>query len=268
MHCLRPGGWSGACLAAIPCNGPVVPLVLHAKYCLQALVHAICKLHACFQVCNAKQMTKHSTMSHVVPSCGGAEVVILLTVATGPSPAMLTADAAILYGLFVLQYDAAILDPALSLTESECIARAKNYTLTQANVKGTAPANVWSYCSTAICNYTYANGTSASFVSPCAGKHPASICQMGYSFAVDSNKYMEPAMLTGIGSGTAGELLQYHSHHKSVCVNLFVCADGTARPSNAVPCMGFWSVCAASCMQLVQCAVQGSGTHASCWSIQ
>ena len=44
---------------------------------------------------------------------------------------------------FALQYDTPILDPALGLTESECIVRAKIYTLTQATVAGTAPANVW-----------------------------------------------------------------------------------------------------------------------------
>nr|QOL01268.1 putative extracellular protein TR9_071c [Trebouxia lynnae] len=103
-----------------------------------------------------------------------------------------------------LPYDVAILDPALSLTESECIVRAKNYTLTEANMEGTAPANVWNYCSTGICNYTLLNGTSGTFVSPYAGTHTESICQMGYSNAVDNNEYVEPAYITGIGQGTAG----------------------------------------------------------------
>ena len=83
--------------------------------------------------------------------------------------------------------------------------RAKNYTLTQATVAGTAPANVWNYCLTGVCNYTFANGTSGTFVSPYAGTHTASICQMGYSAAVDSNEYVEPAYITGTGLGTAGE---------------------------------------------------------------
>ena len=108
--------------------------------------------------------------------------------------------------VLVLQYDVAILDPALSLTESECIVRAKNYTLTEANMEGTAPANVWNYCSTGICNYTLLNGTSGTFVSPYAGTHTESICQMGYSNAVDNNEYVEPAYITGIGQGTAGKL--------------------------------------------------------------
>jgi len=115
--------------------------------------------------------------------------------------------------LFALQYDTPILDPALGLTESECIVRAKNYTLTQANVQGTPPANVWDYCSTGVCNYTLANGTQGTFVSPYAGTHTTSICQMGYSAAVDSNEYVEPAYITGIGQGTAGE-----SSPASVCL--------------------------------------------------
>ena len=105
----------------------------------------------------------------------------------------------------VLQFDVEILDPALSLSESECIAVAKNYTLTQANVKGTSPAKVWNYCSTGICNYTIPNGTSGTFVSPYAGAHTASICQLGYSTAVDNNDFVEAAMITGTGSGSAGK---------------------------------------------------------------
>ena len=115
--------------------------------------------------------------------------------------------------LFALQYDTPILDPALGLTESECIVRAKNYTLTQANVQGTPPANVWNYCSTGVCNYTMVNGTQGTFISPYAGTHTTSICQMGYSAAVDSNEYVEPAYITGIGQGTAGE-----SSAASVCL--------------------------------------------------
>ncbi|KAL0056069.1 hypothetical protein WJX82_007413 [Trebouxia sp. C0006] len=103
-----------------------------------------------------------------------------------------------------IPYDTPILDPALGLTESECIVRAKNYTLTQANVQGTPPANVWNYCSTGVCNYTMVNGTQGTFISPYAGTHTTSICQMGYSAAVDSNEYVEPAYITGIGQGTAG----------------------------------------------------------------
>jgi len=110
-----------------------------------------------------------------------------------------------LWPWFALQYDTPILDPALGLTESECIVRAKNYTLTQADVQGTPPANVWNYCSTGVCNYTMVNGTELTFVSPYAGAHTTSICQMGYSAAVDSNEYVEPAYITGIGQGTAGE---------------------------------------------------------------
>ena len=104
----------------------------------------------------------------------------------------------------MLQVDQSISDPALDVTESECIRLAKNYTLTVANVKGSPPANVWNFCATGICNYTFANGTSGTSVSPYAGSHTASTCQRGYSLAVDSNEYVEPARISAPGLGSAG----------------------------------------------------------------
>ncbi|DBA75926.1 TPA: hypothetical protein ACH3X2_008985 [Trebouxia sp. C0005] len=125
--------------------------------------------------------------------------------------------------------DTPILDPALGLTESECIVRAKNYTLTRADVQGTPPANVWDYCSTGVCNYNLANGTQGTFVSPYAGTHTTSICQMGYSAAVDSNEYVEPAYITGTGQGTAGESAA------SVCLPVHVVAVSGKKMLVCVP---------------------------------
>lgn len=131
--------------------------------------------------------------------------------------------------LSALQVDTPILDPALGLTESECIVRAKNYTLTRADVQGTPPANVWDYCSTGVCNYNLANGTQGTFVSPYAGTHTTSICQMGYSAAVDSNEYVEPAYITGTGQGTAGESAA------SVCLPVHVVAVSGKKMLVCVP---------------------------------
>ena len=104
-----------------------------------------------------------------------------------------------------MQVDQLIRDPVLSLTESQCILQAKNYTLTMANVNGSPPANVWNFCATGICNYTFANGTSGRSISPYAGSHTASTCQLGYSAAVDRNEYVEPAYIQSPGQGSAGE---------------------------------------------------------------
>ncbi len=43
---------------------------------------------------------------------------------------------------------------------------------------------------------------------------------MGYSAAVDSNEYVEPAYITGIGQGTAGE-----SSAASVCLSVHVVVE-------------------------------------------
>ena len=96
--------------------------------------------------------------------------------------------------------------------------RAKNYTLTQANVHGTAPANVWDYCSIGVGNYTLANGTTGKFMSPYAGMHSALLCQMGYSAAVNSNEYVEPANITGTGQGSAGKW-----SGAAVCLSVCLC---------------------------------------------
>ncbi len=119
--------------------------------------------------------------------------------------------------------------------------RAKKYTLTQADIQGTPPANVWDYCSTGVCNYTLANGTQGTFVSPYAGTHTTSICQMGYSAAVDSNEYVEPAYITGIGQGTAGE-----SSAASVCLCML-------WQSEVTRC---WYVCLGGCLSGGQSAAR------------
>ena len=103
-----------------------------------------------------------------------------------------------------MQMDQLISDPALGLTESQCLVLAKNHTLAVSNPKGTAPANVWNFCATGICNYTFANGTTGVFVSPYAGSHTASVCQLGYSSAVDNNEYLEAAVIQTPGQGNAG----------------------------------------------------------------
>ena len=103
------------------------------------------------------------------------------------------------------QVDQQILDPALNVTESECILLAKNYTLNTANVNGSPPANVWNFCATGICNYTFPNGTTGESISPYAGSHSASTCQLGYSSAVDNNEYVQPAYILSPGLGSAGE---------------------------------------------------------------
>lgn len=92
------------------------------------------------------------------------------------------------------------------MTESQCILQAKNYTLTVANVDGTPPANVWNFCTTETCNYTFPNGTSGQFISPYAGSHTSSICQLGYSSAVDNSEYVVPASIQSPGLGSTGML--------------------------------------------------------------
>ncbi len=101
--------------------------------------------------------------------------------------------------------DLLISDPALGLTESQCLVLAKNHTLAVSNVNGTAPANVWNFCATGVCKYTFANGTTGVFVSPYAGSHTASVCQLGYSSAVDNNDYLEAAVIQAPGQGNAGK---------------------------------------------------------------
>jgi len=105
----------------------------------------------------------------------------------------------------MVQVDHQILDPALNVTESECLLLAKNYTLNTANVDGSPPANVWNFCATGICNYTFPNGTTGESISPYAGSHTASTCQFGYSSAVDNNEYVQPAYILSPGLGSAGE---------------------------------------------------------------
>lgn len=104
-----------------------------------------------------------------------------------------------------VKVDQLIRDPSLDMTESECIILAKNYTLTVANVKGSPPANVWNFCATGICNYTFANGTTGESISPYAGVHTQSTCQLGYSSAVDNNEWLEAAVIQAPGQGSAGE---------------------------------------------------------------
>ena len=104
----------------------------------------------------------------------------------------------------LMQVDQLISDPALNVTETQCILLAKNYTLSVANVKGIPPANVWNFCATGICNYTFPNGTTGESISPYAGSHTASTCQLGYSSAVDSNEYVQPAYIQSPGLGSAG----------------------------------------------------------------
>ena len=105
----------------------------------------------------------------------------------------------------LMQVDQLILDPTLNVTESQCILLAKNYTLSVANVKGSPPANVWNFCATGICNYIFPDGTTGESISPYAGSHTASTCQLGYSSAVDSNEYVQPAYIQSPGLGSAGE---------------------------------------------------------------
>lgn len=101
--------------------------------------------------------------------------------------------------------DKLISDPALGLTESQCLVSAKNHTLAVSNMDNTVPANVWNFCATGICNYTFANGTTGVFVSPYAGTHTESVCQLGYSSAVDNNEYLEAAVIQAPGEGNAGK---------------------------------------------------------------
>ncbi len=105
----------------------------------------------------------------------------------------------------MVQVDHQMLDPALNVTESECILLAKNYTVNTANVNGSPPANVWNFCATGICKYTFPNGTSGESISPYAGSHTASTCQFGFSSAVDNNEYVQPAYILPPGLGSAGE---------------------------------------------------------------
>ncbi|DBB15342.1 TPA: hypothetical protein ACH3X3_003587 [Trebouxia sp. C0006] len=144
-----------------------------------------------------------------------------------------------------LPVDQQILDPALNVTESECILLAKNYTLNTANVNGSPPANVWNFCATGICNYTFPNGTFGESISPYAGSHTASTCQFGYSSAVDNNEYVQPAYILPPGMGSAGE----HSHAVLCSATHAVLADKSGR--NILP-PGLGSAgercCAAVCM--------------------
>ncbi len=105
----------------------------------------------------------------------------------------------------MVQVDQQILDPALNVTESECILLAKNHTLNTANANGSPPANVWNFCATGVCNYTFPNGTTGESISPYAGSHTASTCQFGYSSAVDNNEYVQPAYILPPGLGSGGE---------------------------------------------------------------
>ncbi len=100
--------------------------------------------------------------------------------------------------------DLLISDPSLGLTESQCLVLAKNHTLAVSNVDNTAPANVWNFCATGVCNYAFANGTTGVLISPYAGSHTASVCQLGYSSAVDNNEYLEAAVIQN-GEGNAGK---------------------------------------------------------------
>jgi len=104
-----------------------------------------------------------------------------------------------------VQADQLIRDPALNVTESECILLAKNYTVSVANEENSAPANVWNFCATGICNYVFANGTAGEEISPYPGLKNISTCQLGYSSAVDNNEYVEPAYIQSPGLGSAGE---------------------------------------------------------------
>ena len=101
--------------------------------------------------------------------------------------------------------DKLISDPALGLTESQCLVSAKYHTLAVSNVDNTVPANVWNFCATGICNYTFANGTTGVFVSLYAGTHTESVCQLGYSSAVDNNWHLEAAVIQAPGEGNAGK---------------------------------------------------------------
>lgn len=123
-----------------------------------------------------------------------------------------------------IPFDEPIADPFVGLTESQCIVAAKNASLA-ANANNTIPANVWNYCSSGVCNYTMTNGTSFTFVSPYAGSHTNSICQLGYSTAVDNNEYVEPAYLTGLGQGTAG---RFHPDRPTI-----IPSTGIIRTSNS-----------------------------------
>lgn len=104
-----------------------------------------------------------------------------------------------------MQVHEAVAAPILNLSESECIAAAKNYTLTVANIRGTAPCNVWNYCAspTGSCRYTFPNGTSQ-VSSINADTRGGPFCSLGYSNAVDNNEYVQPAYIAGLGLGSAG----------------------------------------------------------------
>lgn len=105
-----------------------------------------------------------------------------------------------------MQVDEPIGDPFVGMTESQCILQAKNYTITVANVNGTPPTNVWNLCATGTCNYTFTNGTSGQFISPFAAFLSSSVCQLGYSNAVDNSEYVVPASIQLPGLGSTGEL--------------------------------------------------------------
>ena len=154
-----------------------------------------------------------------------------------------------------MQVDQLIRDPFLSLTESQCILQAKNYTLTVANANGSPPANVWNFCATGICNYTFVNGTSGRYISPYAGSHTASTCQLGYSAAVDRNEYVEPAYIQLPGQGSAGEGGRAVLCRAVLCYAVLCCAVLCCE----VLC------CDVMCCAVLCCAVLGwAGLHVLC----
>ena len=92
----------------------------------------------------------------------------------------------------------------MGLTESECIVAAKTYTLTVAAVRGKPPANVWNFCAIGVCTCYYADGR-FSTLQPFGSNNTQSVCQLGYSIAVDNNEWVEPAIAKTPGVGNAGE---------------------------------------------------------------
>ena len=130
-------------------------------------------------------------------------------------------DTTVAVTLLILQVDQPIRDPFVGVTESQCILEAKIYTITVANVDDTPPANVWNFCATGTCNYAFPNGTSGVFISSYAGSHTSSICQLGYSNAVDNNEYVVPAAIQSPGLGSAGKLCNYL---------LLKCSSGQSTP--------------------------------------
>ena len=103
-----------------------------------------------------------------------------------------------------VQVDQVVGTAYLGLTESECIVAAKNYTLTVANVKGSPPANVWNFCAIGVCTFYYADGRFIT-LQTFGSNNTESVCQLGYSVAVDNNEWVEPAIAQTAGVGNAGE---------------------------------------------------------------